>query len=287
MSWYQGFGTFGSCGNGQASPFYRSKPPANQDFSGDGHADVIGRLSSDNNLYLYQGNGQGGWGQTGIQIGTNWSAFNWLLGPLGFSADGCIDVSARRSSDGSWRLYEGNCASGWKSSDLFVASGFSQYNSIVAPGDWDGDGCADIIGRRSSDSSLWLHRGNCGTGFSGSASQIGTSFGAFNMIIGGGDFSGDGCNDLVLRRASDGALRLYQGNCAGGWGLTDLSMGYSLPNMNAIWGPGDFNGDGCVDLIARDASTGSLNLYRGNCAGGFSGVTANIGTGWGGFDFLW
>jgi hypothetical protein len=34
-------------------------------------------------------------------------------------------------------------------------------------------------------------------------------------------------------------------------------------------------------------STGSLNLYRGNCAGGFSGVTANIGTGWGGFDFLW
>lgn len=60
-----------------------------------------------------------------------------------------------------------------------------------------------------------------------------------------------------------------------------------VPEMNAIWGPGDFNGDRCADLFTRVASTGNLNLYRGNCAGSFSGATINVGTGWGVFNWLW
>jgi len=292
MSWVRDFGIWGVCGT-FTSPHWTSKPPANQDFSGDGYADVIVRVTADSSLKLYKGNGSGGWliPPDPPVIGTGWSDLTWLLGPPAHSADqgpayyGCVDISGRRPN-GTWRLYEGNCAGSFKSVDLQAGSGFENYNLIFGPGDWSGDGCADVIGRKS-DGTLWMIPGNCGTGFSGDETPIGNGWGIFNVIVGGGDFSGDGCNDIVGRRASDGSLRLYEGDCAGGWGGTNLSMGYSLPQMNAIWAPGDFNGDRCVDLFGRVASTGNLNLYRGNCAGGFSGVTTNIGTGWGGFNWLW
>jgi hypothetical protein len=58
-------------------------------------------------------------------------------------------------------------------------------------------------------------------------------------------------------------------------------MSRGFPATSTIVTPGDSNGDGNNDLVAR-RSDGTLWLYPGNGRGGFSGVV-KIGTGWGSF----
>jgi len=51
--------------------------------------------------------------------------------------------------------------------------------------------------------------------------------------------------------------------------------------------PGDFTGDGCMDVFSRD-SVGTLRIHYGNCATGFTGGSGTVvGTGWNPFDYLY
>jgi hypothetical protein len=99
-----------------------------------------------------------------------------------------------------------------------------------------------------------------------------------NAIFGPGDFNGDGRVDVLAPRASTGELMLYPGNGTGGW-LTPVRVGTGWQGMNAIFGPGDFNGDRTADVLARRASSGELVLYPGNGTGGWLSPVV-VGTGW-------
>ncbi len=92
-----------------------------------------------------------------------------------------------------------------------------------------------------------------------------------------GDFGADRMSDLIARGSSTGQLFLYRGT---GTGLTSrVVIGRSGWNsMDAVTRLGDFDGDGHEDLIAREAATGALWLYRGNGAGFPRRV--RLGTGW-------
>jgi len=74
---------------------------------------------------------------------------------------------------------------------------------------------------------------------------------------------------------------LYPGDGAGGW-KAPVQVGWGWQVMSAIVGPGDFDGDGFVDLFARDAATGVLWLYPGDGAGGWLAPRL-MGPGWGGY----
>ena len=79
-------------------------------------------------------------------------------------------------------------------------------------------------------------------------------------IVSVGDLNGDGNPDVVARKA-DGTLWLYPGNGSNGFGTpTQLAPTVDWAGMTAIEGVADFNGDGHVDLVARD-STGAVWLY--------------------------
>ena len=75
------------------------------DFNGDGKADVLARRTDTGALWLYPGNGSGGWLQWN-QIATGWSTRTALAGPRDLDGDGKNDVLGR-IGDNLW-LYPGS-----------------------------------------------------------------------------------------------------------------------------------------------------------------------------------
>ncbi|TXS42145.1 ATP/GTP-binding protein [Streptomyces sp. uw30] len=140
----------------------------------------------------------------------------------------------------------------------------------AAPRDYAGnDGVGDVLTLNSSGT-LTIQRGT-GTGTLGSKVS-GAGWPTTSRFVPFGDLSGDRCND-VLVRLSSGALRAYRPGCGkaatpstpytslgtSGWGQYDV-----------LTSPGDVSGDGRPDLIARNASTGTVYLYKGTGTGTLS-----------------
>jgi hypothetical protein len=111
-----------------------------------------------------------------------------------------------------------------------------------------------------------------------------------DAVLGVGDFSGDGIADVVARERETGNLLLYPGTgrgAASGTGTLGgaVQIGHGWAGFDQLLAPGDFDGDGSVDVLARSATDGGLWLYRGNGRGGWLGAT-QVGVGWAGFDAL-
>ncbi len=276
------------------------------DFSGDSCTDLLAR--SGVNLLIYRGNCGGTFSdQSGVTIGTGgWEAFNWLLRPGDFNGSSpnsntgetCTDVIAHDAGSPYWaRLYRGNCGQGGQYfKDLCcgtqIGSGWGIYSWVLAPGDFSGDNCPDVIFRNGDV--LQMARGNCAGQFiDQSAFTIsGPGWSQGTWLLGPGDWNGDGCQDII-ERFNNGTLRLYRGNCGAGgqyWkdccGI-DMGGGVNWSSYNWLASPGDFTGDGCMDLFSRD-SVGTLRVHYGNCGTGFinSGGTV-VGTGWNIIDYIY
>ncbi len=128
------------------------------------------------------------------------------------------------------------------------------------PGDFDGDGKADILWRNSStgQNTIWLMNG---TNVASLASL--PTIPDANWTIGGvGDLSGDGMNDIVWRNQSTGQNTIWVMNNAA------LSSQVPLPPVfDLAWrirGIGDFNGDGKPDILWRNAATGANTVWLMN-----------------------
>lgn len=112
----------------------------------------------------------------------------------------------------------------------------------------------------------------------GGANALATGFGAYNLVLGPGDLTGDGHSDL-LARDSGGVLWLYPGKGDDRFNAR-VRIGGGWSAFNQIAGAGDLSGDGYADIVARDSS-GTLFLYQGTgtAAAPFK-AKAKVGTGW-------
>ncbi|MFE1957605.1 FG-GAP-like repeat-containing protein [Streptomyces sp. NPDC059479] len=128
------------------------------------------------------------------------------------------------------------------------------------------DGIGDLLTLTSSGA-LTFHQGNGAGKFPTKTTASGWP--ASITAVPFGDLNGDRCND-VLVRLSSGALRAYRPGC--GKALTTstpyTTLGTSGWNQyNVLTSPGDLSGDGRADLIARQASTGDIYLYKATSSG--------------------
>lgn len=126
------------------------------DFDGDGRYDVMARRRSDSALFLYSGDGAGGF-RAIRQIGSGWHVFTEILGVGDFDGDGSADVLARKT-DGYLMLYRGNGRGGWLGSKA-IGRGWQIFDRVTAVGDVTGDERADVVAR-TPDGVVYVYPGN-------------------------------------------------------------------------------------------------------------------------------
>jgi hypothetical protein len=245
------------------------------EFDEDWNNDLIARERTTGYLWLYPGDGRSGW-LPRVRIGTGWLGLDQLDTVGDFNGDGTLDIVARNPSTGELWLYPGNGRGGWLPR-VRIGSGWNVMNALVGPGDWNGDGYPDLLARERATGHLWLYPGN-GRGGWLPRVRIGSGWNVMNALVGPGDWNGDRTADLLARETATGYLWLYPGNGRGGW-LPRVRIGSGWNVMNALVGPGDWNGDRTADLLARETATGYLWLYPGNGRGGWL-PRVRIGSGW-------
>ncbi|MGW0117588.1 peptidase inhibitor family I36 protein [Streptomyces sp. NPDC003327] len=188
------------------------------DMNADRRPDVLVRDEAGRLWYLSGDN-------TSRLIGTGgWNIYNGLTRHGDFSRDGREDVVAREAATGKLWLYPGTGTGAVGSRKLIGSGGWNAMNTLVAPGDMNGDGRADLYAREAATGKLWLYPGMAG--HLGARVLIGSGgWNVMDSFLTVGDWSADGRNDLATVTTSDyvtdscrgvGCLVLYPGRGTGG-----------------------------------------------------------------------
>jgi ELWxxDGT repeat protein len=215
----------------------------------------------------------------GTAAGTVLIATNVDLGtPIGFTPPAVTDdLNADRLSDILWRKAGGGLADwsmngGSITSGSFLSSGGAAITpdsswSVAGISDFNGDGNADVLWRRTDGTlSTWIMNGSSIT--SSAAPNLGGSAitpDASWTVAGVGDFDGDSRSDILWRK-SDGTLAEWTMNGSTIVSSAAVTSGGATINPDASWsvaGIGDFDGDGRKDGLWRNSS-GEVSIWLMN-----------------------
>ena len=200
-------------------------------WDGDNRHDVVERNAG--TLYYHPGNGAGGLFPR-VAISSGWDTINLLTGSGDMDGDGLTDFVVRTTST-QLKVYRGN-GKGGVLSTIYISSGWDAYRSIVVPGDLTGDGRPDVLAVRASDNAMLLFPGS-GGGKLGAGVAVSGSWDGYTDLMGSGDVTGDARDDVVARRASDGALVVFAGNDMGGLSLSTVVDGTATWGSWTRWAP--------------------------------------------------
>lgn len=184
------------------------------DRTGDRRADLYAREGATGNLWLYAGDGTGGFPSRRV-VSSGWQMHDRLVAPGDVTRDGQDDLYGRERVTGNLWLYPGDTKGGFPSRRM-VGTGWQMHDLLVAAGDVNRDGRNDLYGREKATGTLWLYTGDGAGGFSGRRA-VGSGWQMHNTLLGTPDVTGDGRPDLYGREKATGALWLYTGDGAGGF----------------------------------------------------------------------
>jgi probable HAF family extracellular repeat protein len=231
------------------------------DFNGDGKVDQLWRQSS-GALAMWLMNGSTVTSSTSITFqgsalvpDASWS----VAGTGDFNADGSADLLWRQSS-GTLAIWDMNGATATSSSTVTYQGGAIVPDaswSVAGVGDFNSNGCADILWRQGSGAlAIWDMNGSTVTSsstvtFQGGAIAPDASWG----IAGIGDFNSDGNADILWRQASTGSLALWLMNGSAVKSSAAITYQGNVVSPDASWKIveiGDFNNDGSSDILWRN-----------------------------------
>ena len=201
------------------------------DFNGDGHSDLLAR-KPDGTLWFYAGTGKVSGTDEGYapakRVGSGWHTYRQVLGAGDLDSDGKPDLLARDGAGDLWRYYGTGTVSGsnegYSSGVRIGTGGWDSFTSLLAPGDYDGDGRSDVMAT-TADGRLLLYRGN-GKGGLGVMETVGTGWNSYAPVL---TTSAGTAGDLRLRGVANSVLWEYSGTGMAGQGYGTAAPRGALP----------------------------------------------------------
>lgn len=242
------------------------------DFNGDGHSDILW-LSDYGQTTVWLSSQNGGF-VASSSFNQNISGNYQILATGDFDGNGRSDEAITGTpilgsvlpitSTGSSFVTQ------WIDGNTQAASGWH----VVGTGDFDGDTNDDILWR--SDTGLltyWFGAPANNIGFT--HNDTATVFVPTDWKVASvGDFNDDGRSDILWRQDS-GQLTVWLGAANGTFVDNSANASTFVASDWNVVGTGDFNGDGCEDILWRQ-SGGQLTDWLGTAAGGFTQNSVNF-----------
>ncbi len=165
---------------------------------------------------------------------TNFGGLGDIAVPADYNGDGISDIAVFRPSNGTWYIHTltGGTGIGATPSYTDSAVNYGINGDIPVPGDYNGDGKAEIAVFRPSNSTWYINGGAVVT------------FGTSGDIAVPGDYDGNGTTDIAVFRPSTGTWFV-----AGG-----LTINFGISGDIPV--PGDYNGDNKTDVAVFRPTTG-------------------------------
>ena len=267
----------------QSMEVVANHPAVTGNFNGDGKTDVLymGPTAAAHRIALSNGDGtfdmrSGSSSIFSSSIPTFDPAYSRLQ-TGDFNGDGLTDIcQVMGASTFRWvALCNGDGTFSVTLGTSFLTQTVTQdKNDAVFVMDVDGDGCDDIVGFESYNSSRWVARSNRDGSFTLSTDDAvipQVSYFAPDDVMLVGDFDGNGFNDVMGLGYNTGHSWVGRSNGDGTFIKTEISFS-SLYNPDSRVGTGDFNGDGLTDFYQINNTDGQ-------------GHTIGLSNGDGTFDF--
>jgi arylsulfatase A-like enzyme len=233
--------------------------PVPADYDGDGRTDVAIRRPSNSTWYIlnssnsnYNSNKK-----DGIQRVRFGLQNEDIPVPADYDGDGIADIAVRRPSTSSWFILNssGSNFNSYRKDGIQRVKFGLETTDVPVPGDYDGDGIADIAIFRPTDST-WYVLNSSKSNFN-STRKDGIQRIRFGLQTGDipvpADYDGDGITDVAIRRPSDSSW--YIKNSTGSNYNSSLKDGIQRVKFGLLETdipvPADYDGDGLADIAVR------------------------------------
>ena len=181
-----------------------------------------------------------------------------------------------------WQIVNGQFLSAETIAGFAPGSGWS----VVGTGDFTGSGVSDVlleyVGGGEESFAFWDVQNGTYAGYTPLSGFPTTSGWA---VLGTGDFTGTGTDDVLLGLTTGGDTYLFDWQISNGAvvATNNLNMGFSTTSGWEVLGTGDFYGDGVSDVLFENTNSGTVADWRvqNDTASTFS-VIAGVapGSGW-------